>query len=130
MEHRWGQRLVTTIPVRLRCLRSPDSGCRCLGVLANVSASGGLIRTEFGIRPSTTVAVETLTTAPGLRPRELQASVVRDGPGEMSVEWLDAGSTEAFEVLTEVMLRSGGSEDELPALGRVRFCALSSGPFA
>jgi hypothetical protein len=48
----------------------------------------------------------------------------------MSVEWLDAGSTEAFDVLTEVMLRSGGSEEELPALGRVRFCALSSGTFA
>ena len=129
MEHRWGRRLVTAIPVRLRCLRSPDSGCRCLGVLENVSASGALIKTELGIRPSTTVAVETLATAPGLRSREIPASVVRDGPGEMSVEWLDAGSTEAFEVLTEVMLRSGGSQDGLPALGRVRFCALSSATF-
>ena len=130
MEHRWGRRLVTAIPVRLRCARSTDSGCRCLGCLTNVSASGALIRTELGIRPSTTVAVETLMTAPGLKSRELPACIVRESAGEIAVEWMDFASAEVFGVLTDVMLGTGGSEAEVPALGRVRFCALSSATLA
>src|SRR5215469_13533417 len=126
MEHRWGRRLVTAIPVRLRCLRSADSGCRCLGSLQSISASGALIKTELGIQPSSTIAVETLTAALGLKSRELPACIVRDSPGEIAVEWMDFASTGVFGVLTEIMLSGGGSEGEVLALGRVRFCALAS----
>jgi hypothetical protein len=65
MEHRWGRRLSSNIPVRLRCMQSLDSGCRCLGRLEEVSTSGALIRTELGICPAATIVVETL--APALR---------------------------------------------------------------
>ena len=131
MEHRWGRRLVTTIPVRLRCVQSPDSGCRCLGRVENISASGALIKTELGIRPSTTIAVETLSTALGRKSRELQACIVRDSPGEIAVEWTDSAPTEVFGVLTEIMLSgSAASDGEGPALGRVLFCALSSATLA
>ena len=130
MEHRWGRRLVTTIPVRLRCVQSPDSGCRCLGRVENISASGALIKTELGIRPSTTIAVETLSTALGRKSCELRACIVRDSPGEIAVEWTDS-PTEVFGVLTEIMLSgNAASESERPALGRVRFCALSSATLA
>jgi hypothetical protein len=98
--------------------------------MENISASGAMIKTELGIRPSTTIAVEILTTALSLRSCQLRASIVRDSPGEMAVEWTDFGSTEVFDVLTEGMLSGGGSEGELPSLGRVRFCALSSATFA
>ena len=74
MEHRCGHRLSTRIPVRLRCIQSPDTGCRCLGCVESVSASGALIRTELGIRPAASVVVETLGPALGLRGRELPAS--------------------------------------------------------
>jgi hypothetical protein len=126
MEHRWGHRLSTNIPVRLSCVQSRDSGCRCLGCLENVSASGALIRTEFGIRPAPNVIVETL--ARGLQGRELPASVVRTSSGAISVEWLELASTGVSAVMTETMLNSGGGDGERPmrTLGRVSFCALAS----
>ncbi len=127
MEHRWGRRLVSHVPVRLRCEQSPDSGCRCLGFLESVSASGALIRTEVGICPSARITVETLSAALGLAGRELPACLVRARPGEIGVEWTDFASTGVSALMTEAMLSSGSREStqDLPALGRVRFCALA-----
>ena len=128
MEHRWGHRLSTNIPVRLRCMQSRDSGCRCLGCLESISASGALIRTELGIRPAPNVVVQTLAPALGLQGRELPAFIVRTSSGEISVEWTEFASTGVSAVMTETMLNSGGGDDErpMPTLGRVRFCALAS----
>src|SRR4029077_15844060 len=128
MEHRWGHRLSTNIPVRLRCMQSRDSGCRCLGCLENVSASGALIRTELGIRPAPHVVVETLAPALGLQGRELPASVVRASSGEISVEWTEFASTGVSALMTETMLSSerGDAERTMTTLGRVPFCALAS----
>jgi hypothetical protein len=128
MEHRWGHRLSTNIPVRLRCMQSRDSGCRCLGCLENVSASGALIRTELGICPAPNVVIETLAPALGLQGRELPASIVRASSGEIAVEWMDFASTGVSAVMTETMLDSGGGGGErpMPTLGRVPFCALAS----
>jgi hypothetical protein len=128
MEHRWGHRLLTNIPVRLRCMQSPDSGCRCLGCLETVSASGALIRTELGIRPAPNVAIETLTPPLGLRGRELPASIVRASSGEIAVEWMDFASTGVSAVMMETMLSSEGccGDRPMPTLGRVRFCALAA----
>jgi hypothetical protein len=125
MEHRWARRLVAALPVRLRCIQSPDSGCRCLARLESVSASGALIRTELGICPSRAIAVETLTTEPGQETRELPACIVRAMPGEIVVEWTDVAPALVSGLLTDVMLSSEGDECEAPKLGRVRFCALS-----
>jgi hypothetical protein len=125
MEHRWGRRLVSHIPVRLKCVQSPDGGCRCLGCLENLSASGARIRTEHGISPAAQMTIEPLIPALGLKGRELPASLVRAGSGEMAVEWADFASSAVFALMTETMLTSGSgpSEGEVPALGRVRFCA-------
>jgi hypothetical protein len=126
MEHRWGYRLSTNIPVRLRCMQSRDSGCRCLGCLENVSTTGALIRTELGISPAPNVVVQTLAPALGLQGRELPASIVRASSGEMAVEWLEFASTGVSAVMTETMLNSGDGERPMPTLGRVPFCALAS----
>ena len=125
MEHRWGRRLTSHIPVRLRCLQSPDSGCSCLGRLEEVSASGALIRTELGICPAATIAIETLAPTLGLEQRELPASIVRASAGELAIEWMEFASTGVSVVLTETMLTSGEAGRRMPALGRVRFCALA-----
>jgi len=128
MEHRWGHRLSTNIPVRLRCMQARDIGCRCLGCLENISASGAMIRTELGIRPAPNVVVETLGAALGLQGRELPASIVRASAGEISVEWMESASTGVSAVMTETMLNSGGADGKppMPTLGRVPFCALAS----
>jgi len=116
---------MSQIPVRLRCLQSPDSGCRCLGRLEEISASGALIRTELGVCPAATIAIETLAPALGMQQRELAASIVRAIPGELAVEWMEFAATGVSAVLTETMLTSGQSRCRIPALGRVRFCALA-----
>jgi hypothetical protein len=127
MEHRWGHRLSANIPVRLRCMQTRDSGCRCLGCLENVSASGALIRTELGICPAPNIVVETLAPALGLQGRELPACIVRVSSGEIVVEWMEFASTGVSAVMTETMLNSAGGDGKcpMPTLGRVRFCALS-----
>lgn len=128
MEHRWGRRLSVNVPVRLRCMQARDSGCRCLGCLGSVSASGALIRTELGIRPAPNVVVETLVPGLGMQGRELAASVIRANSGTMAVEWLELASTGVSAVMSEAML-SGGKEGDartMPTLGRVAFCALAS----
>ncbi|MBV8307780.1 MAG: PilZ domain-containing protein [Gammaproteobacteria bacterium] len=119
---------MSNIPVRLRCMQSPDSGCRCLGRIESVSASGALIRTELGICPAARMMVETLTPALGLEDRELPACVVRVRPGEIAVEWTEFASTSAFAVMTETMLNGGASDaaEQVSALGRVPFCALAA----
>ena len=125
MEHGWGRRLLSNIPVRLRCVESPDSGCRCLGSLESVSASGASIRTERGICPSAELMVEPLTAALGLKGRELPACLVRSTCGEIAIEWREFASTGVSALMTETMLAGGPSDSksEAPALGRVRFCA-------
>jgi hypothetical protein len=109
-------------------MQSRDSGCRCIGCLENVSASGALIRTELGIRPAANVFVETLVPALGQQGRELPASISRATPGEIEVEWLELASTGVSALMTETMLNSGGSNGDrpMPTLGRVRFCELAS----
>jgi hypothetical protein len=113
-------------------MQSRDTGCRCLGCLENVSASGALIRTEVGIRPAANIVVETLAPALGLLGRELPASIVRTSSGEISVEWMEFASAGVSAVMTETMLNSGGGSGErpMPTLGRVRFCALASATLA
>ena len=124
MEHRWGHRLAANIPVRLRCVQSRDSGCRCLGCLETVSASGALIRTELGIHPAPNVVIETLAPTPGCA---LPASVVRASSGELAIEWAEVASTGVSAVMRETMLNSGAAEQPTPTLGRVAFCALAAG---
>jgi hypothetical protein len=128
MEHRWGHRLSTNIPVRLRCLESRDNGCRCLGCLETVSGSGASLRTESGIRPALNVVIEPLAPSLARQVRELPASVVRAGSGEMAVEWTDFGSTSVSEIMTAAMVNGGGGDGDvpIPTLGRVAFCALAS----
>ena len=126
MEHRWGHRLSTSIPVRLRCQQAIDSGCRCLGCLENVSGSGALIRTELGICPAPALVVEPLIPVLGLAQRELPATVVRAVEGEVAVEWTDLGSRAVSALLTETMLTSGANKSgHVRPLGRVPFCALA-----
>ncbi len=127
MEHRWGRRLSTTIPVRLRCLNSRNTRCSCLGSVENLSASGALIRTESGIRPLPGIVVETLTPALGLSSLELPARIVREAPGEIAVEWTSFASTAVRAVLTENQLTGARSEhaDRTRALGAARSCPLA-----
>jgi hypothetical protein len=71
------------------------------------------------------MTVEPLIPALGLKGRELPASLVRARSGEVAIEWADFASRTVFGLMTETLLTGGSdqSEGEMPALGRVRFCA-------
>ena len=127
MEYRWGHRLSSDMPVRLRCMGSGDSGCRCLGVIKNVSATGALIATETGIHPAPDVVVELLNPCLGMQGRELPAAVVRKSATELAVEWKETASAGVSAMLIENMLvsRDEDSEQAAPTLNRVRYCALA-----
>lgn len=127
MEHRWGHRMASEMPVRLRCRVSGDSGCRCLGFLKNVSATGALISTESGIHPAPDVVVELLAPCLGMQGRELPAAVVRKSPTEIAVEWMETASAGVSALLLENMLVSRDEESarSAPTLNRVSFCALA-----
>jgi hypothetical protein len=129
MEHRWGHRLAADMPVRLRCMVSCDSGCRCLGFLENVSATGALISTESGIHPAPDVVVELLAPCLGMQGRELPAAVVRKSATGIAVEWLETASADVSALLIENMLVSRDEDREGPAHApkHVRFCALAPG---
>jgi len=127
MEHRWGERLSTNIPVRLRCMQARDTGCRCLGCMENVSASGALLRTELGICPAPNIVVEMpLSTVAGCR--QLPASVVRADAGAIAVEWLEWPSADVSAVMAETVLHGAEVDGEQPrlTLGRVPFCERSN----
>src|SRR5579864_8592240 len=104
MERRWGYRLSSDMPVRLRCVGSCDNGCRCLGFVKNVSATGALIRTESGIHPAPDVVVELLAPCLGMQGRELPATVVRQSSTETAVEWMETASAGVLAMLIENML--------------------------
>jgi hypothetical protein len=74
--------------------------------------------------------VETLPTTLDPQSRELPACVVRNSPGEATIEWEDFASAAVFELLRDTLLDNGRTEGEIPELGRVRFCALSYATFA
>jgi hypothetical protein len=109
-------------------MASCDSGCRCLGFLSNVSATGALISTESGIHPAPDVVVELLAPCLGMQGRELPAAVVRRSATGIAVEWRETAAAGVSAMLIENMLVSRDEDSEPPvhALKRVPFCALAS----
>jgi hypothetical protein len=98
MEHRWGQRVVTKVLVRVK---GGPYGC-APGRLLNVSVSGALIETTLELPPATRIMIETATVIAGLESTcELRAGVVRAGSGVIGVEWLDFAPAPMVAFLAE-----------------------------
>jgi hypothetical protein len=109
MEHRWGQRVTTSIPVRLVC-HTHGSG---YGRITDISLSGARIRTDLQLPrlALVNVIIEPSDAAesgwchgPDSR---LVACVVRSTPHELGLEWNSADHGEATDLLrSAVALRS------------------------
>jgi hypothetical protein len=78
MEHRWGERISVDLPVQLRS----TVGFIAAGRIANVSASGALIRTELRLAPLNRIDI----LIDGL---PVPAFVVRTPSGAIGVEWCE-----------------------------------------
>ena len=86
MEHRWGQRIVLEVPVRLE-LKHRKLGP---GLLRNASISGAFIETsaELPLFTNLVVALPAVSRT-GEHTAELVACVVRVTPDGFAVEWRD-----------------------------------------
>jgi hypothetical protein len=96
MEHRWGQRVATSLAVRLR---GGVNGC-APGRLLNVSVSGALIATTLDLPPAARITVQATLNQGGTESLcALRATVVRAAAGVIAVEWLELAPLPAVELL-------------------------------
>lgn len=93
MEHRWGKRVTTHIPVRLVA----SGGALGAGRVRDLSVSGAFVETSLPLRPLSWIQLEAQRAAAGRRVR-IAACVVRCTPTGVGIEWCD-GSRASVEEL-------------------------------
>jgi hypothetical protein len=96
MEHRWGQRIVTDVPVSFVGSRAAIG----VGRILNVSTTGALVQTRLSLPPLSLVYLKPAGTPSYLGPiGRLIGCVVRHGASEIGIEWCDADSDAVLQLL-------------------------------
>jgi hypothetical protein len=96
MEHRWGQRIVTDVPVSLVGLRAAIG----VGRILNVSTTGALVQTRLPLPLLSLVYLKPTGTPSYLGPiGRLIGCVVRHRASEIGIEWCDADSDAVLQLL-------------------------------
>jgi len=106
MEHRWGDRIDCSVPVKL--VAAPAS--IGWGRICNVSASGAYIETLLPVRPLSIVNLRRVSEhGPGRFGNLVRAAVVRRDERGVGIEWVEGESTEVTAIIQEAALhgRSG-----------------------
>ena len=102
MEHRWGQRIATDVPVNL--VGAPAA--IGVGRILNASVTGALVQTRLPSPLLSLVYIETAESVSYLGPiGRLVGCVVRRGAGEIGIEWCDADADAVLRLLAA--LRDG-----------------------
>jgi hypothetical protein len=101
MEHRWGERSKLNIPVQVDC----GSRGVVLGVMRDVSASGGFLCTAAQIPLLTNVHVD-FSTARGQR-RAVEAQVVRRALDGFGLEWMELAPRTVIDLLSAAQVFPG-----------------------
>jgi hypothetical protein len=94
MEHRWGQRMPTDLPVRL--IGTP--GAIGTGCIRDVSVTGAFVQTNLRLPLLTRVQIEPLTPNAS-DARRLPAYVTRTDVNGIGVEWSDLTPAVVAELL-------------------------------
>ena len=95
MDHRWGERFLVDLPVRVS---SPGvSGIN--GRLKNLSLSGPLIESEVDLRLYALIELKVTLSTPERREVVIGAHVTRRRGDEVGVEWCDYASITVKELL-------------------------------
>jgi hypothetical protein len=105
MEHRWGQRVVVDVPIRL--VAGPFSGRSAR--LTNLSVSGGCIKSSFELRPLARVelAIELHLRFAHATPL-LIAYVTRTFKGGVGIEWCEFAPAAISELIRSATPRRYG----------------------
>jgi hypothetical protein len=94
MEHRWGQRIATDVPVSL--VGTPAA--IGVGRILNASTTGALVQTRLPLPLLSVVYLE--WAEPNLGPSgRLIGCVVRHSESEIGIEWCDADSDAVLQLL-------------------------------
>ena len=94
MEHRWGQRIVTDVPVSV--IGAPAA--IGVGRILNVSTTGVLVQTRLHLPLLSLVYLETPSYLGPIG--QLAGCIVRHGASEIGIEWCDADSDTVLQLLT------------------------------
>jgi hypothetical protein len=96
MEHRWGQRIATDVPVNLVSVPAAIG----VGRILNASVTGALVQTRLRLPLLSLVYIETAESVSHLGPiGRLVGCVVRRGAGELGIEWCDADADAVLRFL-------------------------------
>jgi len=96
MEHRWGQRIATDVPVNL--VGAPAA--IGVGRILNASVTGALVQTRLPLPLLSLVYIETAESVSRLGSiGRLVGCVVRRGAGEIGIEWCDTDADPALRLL-------------------------------
>lgn len=93
MEHRWGERFALEVPVKLTIALAVRQG-----VLTDLSASGGFIRTAADLRPLTYVQIA-LDESAHTPARIVPAYVARATTEGAGVEWCEFAPRAVLELI-------------------------------
>ena len=97
MEHRWGQRIVTDVPVSFVGSRAAIG----VGRILNVSTTGALVQTRLPLPLLSLVYLKPAGTPSYLgQIGRLIGCIVRHGASEIGIEWCDADSYAVLQLLT------------------------------
>ena len=100
MEHRWGQRIATDVPVGV--IGAPAA--IGVGRILNVSTTGVLVQTRLHLPLLTLVYLETPSYLGPIG--QLTGCIVRHGASEIGIEWCDADSDAVLLLLTALRRES------------------------
>ncbi len=117
MEHRWGQRVLVDVPIRL--VAGPFSGRSAR--LTNLSISGGCIRSRFELRLLSRIelAVELPARFTPATPL-LMAYVTRNFEGGVGIEWCEFAPPAISELIRSATPRRYGYPRRAAALAKAQ----------
>jgi hypothetical protein len=112
MEHRWGERVIVSIPIRLTTLHPPWART---GELANLSVSGALITTDCS--PRLLSRIQVVLDSP-LRPKHeapvVPGYVARQYKGAIGIEWCEFAPPDVTKLLRAMGARPHARIGGLP----------------
>jgi hypothetical protein len=127
MEHRWGQRVLVDVPIRL--VAGPFSGRSAR--LTNLSVSGGCIRSSFELRPLSRIELAVELPARFTRATPLlTAYVTRNFKGGVGVEWCEFAPPAISELIRSATPRRYGYPRRAVALAKAQARSDSTAPRA
>jgi hypothetical protein len=98
IEHRWGERFRTDLPVQVKVRALSGIDAR----LKNLSLSGALIEADFVLRLHSLIEISLRLPTPSQRQAILQAHVVRKVNADVGIEWCEFAPGAVKELLRSI----------------------------